>query len=66
MPATVSRRRGTAVTPPLPFYRRPLFWSLLFLVLLLALLGWHIYRQWQAAGEQEARQQAELAAVRRA
>ena len=55
---------GAAVTPPLPFYRRPLFWSLLFLCLLLALLGWHIYRQWQAASEQEARQQAELAAVR--
>ena len=53
-----------SVTPPLPFYRRPLFWSLLFLVLLLALLGWHIYRQWQTARELEARQQAELAAVR--
>ena len=53
-----------SATPPLPFYRRPLFWSLLFLVLLLALLGWHVYRQWQTARELEARQQAELAAVR--
>ena len=53
-----------SATPPLPFYRRPLFWSLLLLVLLLALLGWHIYRQWQTARELEARQQAELAAVR--
>lgn len=54
----------SAATPAPPFYRRPLFWSLLFLVLLLALLGWHIYRQWQTARELEARQQAELAAVR--
>ena len=55
---------GSAVPPAPPLHRRPLFWSLLFLVLLLALLGWHIYRQWQTARELEARQQAELAAVR--
>lgn len=58
------RTAGSAVTPALPFYRRPLFWSLLFLVLLLTLLGWHFYRQWQIARDLEARQQAELAAVR--
>lgn len=53
----------SATSPP-PFYRRPLFWSILLLVLLLALLGRHVYLQWKAAGELEARQQAELAAVR--
>lgn len=57
-------QEAAAVTPPLPFYRRPFFWTLLLLVLLLALLGWHVYRQWQTARELEAKQQAELAAVR--
>ena len=53
-----------AQAPPLPVYKRPLFWSLLLLLLLLALLGWLIHTQMEKAREREQAYQAELDAAK--
>ncbi|HJA78155.1 serine protease [uncultured Desulfovibrio sp.] len=64
-PGQPAAAAGTAAAAAaLPFYRRPLFWSLLLLVLLAALIGWLLYRQWEAARALEAEQQAALSAAR--
>lgn len=64
-PEQAATAAGTATAATaLPFYRRPLFWSLLLLVLLAALIGWLLYRQWEAARALEAEQQAALSAAR--
>ena len=50
--------RGAPV--PVPWYRRPLFWGIVLFLLVLALLGWLFWKQWQAA---EAEKQAQEAAL---
>lgn len=62
--APAAQSGGSAPTTPLPFYRRPLFWSLLLLVLLLALAGWLIWQQMEAARERERAYAAQLDAAR--
>lgn len=61
--ATAAGTTAAAATA-LPFCRRPLFWSILLLILLAALVGWLLYRQWEAARALEAEQQAALSAAR--
>ncbi len=56
VPASPSPEDMAAATP-VPWYRRPLFWSALLLLLLALYAGWAVWLQWQA---HETRQ-AELA-----
>lgn len=45
---------------PAPFFARPLFWAVIFLLLLLGYAGWLVWLQWQAA---EALKQAQTFAL---
>ncbi len=56
-PASPSPESPAATTPAVPWRRRPLFWSVPLLLLLLVYAGWVVWLQWQA---HQARQ-AELA-----
>lgn len=47
---------------PVPWYRRPLFWGIVLSLLILALLGWLLWKQWQAAEAEKQAQEAALAA----
>lgn len=46
---------------PLPWFRRPLFWGLLFLICLLLLAAWLVWREWRSAEEQRAALNAQAA-----
>lgn len=47
---------------PVPWYRRPLFWGILLLLLALGVFGWLLWKQWQAAEAEKKAQEDALAA----
>lgn len=64
-PAAQAQEAHTSAQPAsaLPWFRRPLFWGILFFLFLILLAAWLFWKEWQAAEnlkEQTAAQTAEL------
>ncbi|WP_291440527.1 serine protease [Desulfovibrio sp.] len=56
---------GAPATSPLPWFRRPLFWGLLFFLALLLLAAWLFWKQWQEAESLKAEATSQLAELQR-
>lgn len=64
-PSPVSTPPETeAPSPPLPLWRRPLFWGSLLLCALLLLVAWLLWQEWQAAEGRRAALEEGLATAR--
>ena len=60
-PPEQSAPTGAPAATPLPWFRRPLFWGLLFFLALLLLAAWLFWKQFQEAESRKAEVAAQLA-----
>lgn len=56
---------GTLPASVVPWYRRPLFWGLLFFLALLLLAAWLFWKEWQAAENLKEQMASETAALQK-